>query len=400
MSFFDRGSNAQMGAMDAALRQRFLGGMSHAACTVNVVTTDGPAGRHGVTVSAMVSVSADTPQPTLLVCVHHLSPAAAAVLENGVFCVNLLRDDQSHVSDTFAGRAQARGIEKFACAEWTTQVSGAPRLVDPLVAFDCRVTASDRVGSHYVFFGSVLDIFIAEHGAPLIYANRAYGVPAHFPLRKPVSAGDAKQPALAVGCFQTFAPYVLPALVARMAKVHPELPLTLIEGDQKALLAGLRRGEVDAALIYDFGMGADIEAELLAELKPYVLLPDGHPLTASAAIALEDLVSEPLVLLDVDPSHDYFLSLFRERGLEPTIGMQTSSIEVLRGLVGHGLGYSLLATKPANSVSYDGRALGARPLTYPVSNSRLVLARTARSRQDARVEALAQHCRAFFRPPS
>ena len=52
---------------DRALRQQFLHGMSHAASTVNVVTTDGVAGRHGVTVSAMVSVSADTPQPTLLV---------------------------------------------------------------------------------------------------------------------------------------------------------------------------------------------------------------------------------------------------------------------------------------------------------------------------------------------
>jgi len=29
---------------DPALRQRFLSGMSHAACTVNVVTTDGAAG--------------------------------------------------------------------------------------------------------------------------------------------------------------------------------------------------------------------------------------------------------------------------------------------------------------------------------------------------------------------
>ena len=50
------------------LRQRFLTGMSNAACTVSVVTTDGPAGRFGVTVSAMASVSADTPKPTLLVC--------------------------------------------------------------------------------------------------------------------------------------------------------------------------------------------------------------------------------------------------------------------------------------------------------------------------------------------
>ena len=42
------------------LRQDFLQGMSFVAATVNVVTTDGPAGRSGVTVSAMSSVSADT----------------------------------------------------------------------------------------------------------------------------------------------------------------------------------------------------------------------------------------------------------------------------------------------------------------------------------------------------
>src|ERR1700678_882103 len=70
---------------DRALRQQFLHGMSHAACTVNVVTTDGVAGRHGVTVSAMVSVSADTPQPTLLVCIHHLSPVIDALLKNGLW---------------------------------------------------------------------------------------------------------------------------------------------------------------------------------------------------------------------------------------------------------------------------------------------------------------------------
>ena len=44
---------------DQTLRQRFLDGMSQAAATVNVVTTDGPAGRYGVTVSAMSSVSAE-----------------------------------------------------------------------------------------------------------------------------------------------------------------------------------------------------------------------------------------------------------------------------------------------------------------------------------------------------
>jgi flavin reductase len=159
----------------AERRQRFLAGMSQAAATVSVVTTDGPAGRAGITVSAMSSVSAD--EPTLLVCIHHKSRAAAAILENGVFCVNVLRADQSLISDHFAGRDPAVA-DRFACAEWTRQVTGAPRLVDPLVGFDCRLTTHHRVGTHHVFFGAVEDVFIAEGGAPLIYLRRAYAVPA------------------------------------------------------------------------------------------------------------------------------------------------------------------------------------------------------------------------------
>jgi flavin reductase (DIM6/NTAB) family NADH-FMN oxidoreductase RutF len=120
------------------LRARFLGGMAQAAATVNIVTTDGPRGRSGVTVSAMSSVSADMDKPVLLVCVHHLSPAAPAILANGVFCVNVLRDDQSYISDSFAGRFKDELPDKFDCVQWTTQVTGAPRVVDPLVAFDCR----------------------------------------------------------------------------------------------------------------------------------------------------------------------------------------------------------------------------------------------------------------------
>lgn len=157
------------------LRDRFLGGMSFAAATVNVVTTDGPAGREGVTVSAMSSVSADTPRPTLLVCVHHESATAAAILANGVFCVNVLQEEQSHISDTFAGRHRDRYADKFDVADWTAQSTGAPRVIDPLVAFDCAVVSSEKVGTHHVFIGEVQDIFLAPAGSPLVYAKRAYG---------------------------------------------------------------------------------------------------------------------------------------------------------------------------------------------------------------------------------
>jgi flavin reductase (DIM6/NTAB) family NADH-FMN oxidoreductase RutF len=384
-----------MSDQDRALRQQFLLGMSHAACTVNVVTTDGAAGRHGVTVSAMVSVSADTPNPTLLVCIHHLSPVADALLENGVFCVNVLRDDQAYISDHFAGRSAVRGAAKFDCAQWTTQVTGAPRVVDSLVAFDCRVTASERVGSHFVVFGSVQDIFVAGGGAPLIYANRAYGVPRRFHQRRSSRRGAAAG-RLAIGCYQVFAPYIMPALVARVTKLHPDIELTLVEADQEHLIASLRRNDTEVTLLYDFDLGPELHAEPLAELTPYVLLAEGHPLAEASSIALEDLSNEPLILLDLDPSRGYFLSLFRERGLQPQIGLRTRTLEMVRGFVGHGLGYSLLATKPANNMTYDGRALVSRPLTSAVKNSRLVLV-TLRGRVISPMALeFAEHCRSLF----
>jgi DNA-binding transcriptional LysR family regulator len=69
---------------------------------------------------------------------------------------------------------------------------------------------------------------------------------------------------------------------------------------------------------------------------------------------------------------------------------------MVRGLVGHGLGYSLLATKPANNMSYDGRALVARPLASVVENSRLVLAMLAELPPTPMAREFAGHCRGFF----
>jgi flavin reductase (DIM6/NTAB) family NADH-FMN oxidoreductase RutF len=155
------------------LRQSFLEGMSRAAATVAVVTTDGRAGRAGVTVSALCSVSAD--RPALLVCVHQQSPACAAIRANGSFCVNLLRADQADISDTFAGRLKRSDGDKFGCAAWQRLATGSPALEDALVTFDCTLMRDLDWGSHTIFIADVVDIELAKPGSPLVYANRSYG---------------------------------------------------------------------------------------------------------------------------------------------------------------------------------------------------------------------------------
>ena len=381
--------------VDPELKQQFFDGMSQAACTVNVVTTDGAAGRAGVTVSAMASVSADTPSPSLLVCVHHLSPAASAILENQVFCVNVLRDDQSYISDTFAGRLKTEDGDKFSCTSWTTGKTGAPRVNDPLVAFHCRLMHSDQFGTHWVFFGAVEDIFIAERGSPLIYANRAYGTSMPInPMRVASTNGDSEE--LRLGCYRTFGPYIVPELIAQLSIEHPSTELRLNEGDQAQIVEELLAEETEIALLYDLDLDPGLSTEPLLEIKPYVLFPQGHPLAASSNLSVQDLAGEPFILLDLPTSREYFLAIFRATGVEPNIRFRSGSFEMVRGLVGRGLGFSLLATKPASNMTYDGRALVTLPLETDVPGSRVVLATKQGAALSPVAASFAAHCRNLF----
>lgn len=378
------------------LRRQFLTGMTHAASAVSVVTTDGTAGRAGITVSAMTSVSADMEKPTLLVCIHHLSPAASRILENGAFCVNILRADQSYVSDTFAGRLKPGSGDKFDCAGWTTMRTGSPRILDPLAAFDCSVIQDDRVGTHHIFVGEVEDVFTEMAGSPLIYSQRTYGRTTAIDTAESIRDGAGqRERSLRVGCFHTFGPVVVPDLIARM-RSEPEMDLALVEGDQIRILQALGSGEIDIALIYGFEIADTFSVEHLARLSPYVLLARDSPLARHPSLSLAQLAREPMVLLEAPPSSEYYLSLFTGIGLHPNIRFRLASFEMVRGMVGHGFGYSLLSTRPASDMTYDGRELTTRPLIDKVAGNPVVLVRRRHDQLEGLADEFARRCREYF----
>ena len=156
------------------MKSEFLQAMSKAANSVCVVTTDGIGGKAGMTVSAMTSVSVDTPRPSILVCIHGQASACDAIRTNRAFCANLLAEDQAAISDSFAGRTGKKGAERFECASWHAAVTGSPVLDNPLAAFDCTLVHDILVGSHRIFVGEVEAVRVAETGAPLIYFDRQY----------------------------------------------------------------------------------------------------------------------------------------------------------------------------------------------------------------------------------
>ncbi|ALN73166.1 hypothetical protein M673_10575 [Aureimonas sp. AU20] len=153
-------------------RPTYREAMSHFAASVCLVTTDGPAGRRGVTVTSVCSVS-DEP-PTLLVCLNQSSASNTRFDHNGVFAVNILASHNEPVARAFSGEGQLELEERFAAGRWTTLATGAPILADALVSFDCRVIDSRPVATHRVILGEVLAIGEPTLGESLLYRARRY----------------------------------------------------------------------------------------------------------------------------------------------------------------------------------------------------------------------------------
>ncbi len=195
--------------------------------------------------------------------------------------------------------------------------------------------------------------------------------------RQTMETGTKLEGDLRIGSFSTLAPSVLPGLIQNLSATHPGIRLQLREGPQDWIVAALQNGQLDLALLYDIDLPPDLHVVPLLSRRPYVVLSTENPLAERPMIALADLVAEPLILLDVPPSRDYFLGLFRDAGLMPRVAHSTPSIEMVRGMVGCGLGYSLLVTRPEGDMTYDGRKLAIRPLVDDVRQSSVAIARLA-----------------------
>ena len=151
-------------------RDAYREAMARLGAAVNVITTAGPGGRRGFTASAVCSVT-DSP-PTLLVCCNRSHDSHAALVANGVMCVNTLSAGQADVSDVFAGGRE--GEARFDTGDWHSLETGAPALRGDVVSFDCRIVQIVEVGTHSVVFGEVVAIAEGASHDALMYFGRAY----------------------------------------------------------------------------------------------------------------------------------------------------------------------------------------------------------------------------------
>jgi flavin reductase len=153
------------GAQD--VKAGFRNAMRRLAATVTIITTAEGENRHGMTATAVTSVSADP--PALLVCVNQTASLHDPLLASGRFCVNLLRTCHSDLCGIFSG--QKDGAERFLTGNWMSDASGVPYLGDAQASLICAVEVKIPYATHTVFIGRVEVVRIFDEVKPLIYQD-------------------------------------------------------------------------------------------------------------------------------------------------------------------------------------------------------------------------------------
>jgi flavin reductase (DIM6/NTAB) family NADH-FMN oxidoreductase RutF len=157
--------------MTTELNTAFRAVMRRLAATVTVISTTAENGsRHGMTATAVTSVSADP--PAVLACVNRSAALHAQLGLGRRLCINLLHCSQQRLSEVFAGALE--GEIRFTEGDWLNNAEGVPYLVDAQANIFCEIEALHAYGTHSVCIGRVTQATCRADVAPLVYQDGTY----------------------------------------------------------------------------------------------------------------------------------------------------------------------------------------------------------------------------------
>lgn len=208
--------------------------------------------------------------------------------------------------------------------------------------------------------------------------------------------GSEIRGSIRIACFVTLAPFVIPSLLAELGNKYPDLTVEVVEADAAAIEDTVRSGDAELAIAYDFAYSADIDCERVATSTPYVLLPKGHRLASKPRIKLAQLADEPMILLDLPRSREYFVTMLSDAGVEPVVRYRSDSYEAVRTLVARGHGFSILNQRPASTLTYDGSEVAELDIADGAQPLPIVLVTLNSVQATARARAVAAEIRRHF----
>ncbi|AOW95053.1 monooxygenase [Rhodococcus sp. WMMA185] len=138
-------------------------------CTgVTIITTLDDGKPAGFACQSFAALSLEP--PLVLFCPTKASRSWAAIESSGVFCVNVLAEEQQSTCARFGSREP----DKFAGVDWTLSPLGSPILTGSLAHIDCTLEGVHDGGDHWVVFGRVSSLSEVKEERPLLFYRGQY----------------------------------------------------------------------------------------------------------------------------------------------------------------------------------------------------------------------------------
>jgi DNA-binding transcriptional LysR family regulator len=182
---------------------------------------------------------------------------------------------------------------------------------------------------------------------------------------------------LRIASFPSAGSTLIPQAVAAFRHLHPDVELSLGEGEPEEVAPRLRAGEFDLALLFEFP-GEEQHFRGLAKTPlihdpMWVALPVEHQLARKHNLALIDLRDQDWVQTSAQSAcARHVISVCREAGFEPRVSFESDDYDTVQGLVAAGVGVALI---PRLALSHRQPGLVVRRLA-PENPVRRVFAAT------------------------
>ncbi len=183
---------------------------------------------------------------------------------------------------------------------------------------------------------------------------------------------------LRVASFPSAGATLMPVAISTFRSRHPDVSLTLAEGEPEEIAPRVRAGEFDLALLFEFPgarerPGVGLRNTPLLTDPMHVALPAEHELASVPSLTIADLGDQDWVQTSASsPCARHVVRTCVAAGFEPRVTFESDDYETVQGLVAAGVGVALI---PRLALSRVHPGIVVRELS-PQSPARKVVAAT------------------------
>lgn len=159
-----------MTPIELPVTDTFRDTMRRFPATVTIITGQMDGSDHGMTATAVTSVSMEP--PSLVVCLNNRTLLHEILLSSPYFTVNVLAQGHEDMANAFAGKIAPE--ERFALEGWARNKHGLMQLSTAQANVTCKRMAAMPYGTHTMFVGQVQAARVSDDAASLIYENAKY----------------------------------------------------------------------------------------------------------------------------------------------------------------------------------------------------------------------------------